>query len=191
MTIDTRTNNEEHKRRILRFFTKSRKRIAVSAAAVVLVTALIAAACGNGDEGGGHEGRGEGAGEHSGGGEGTGEHSGDGEGAGHEEGEESGEETSPSKPVSQPASGTFNNLDYRTAYDRSANSFMTTVTNNTNQPVCSSRVEVHAAAQGQVTELGPTIGVDLAPGESIDVVLSADPVVPDTYSIHPESSPCP
>jgi len=38
---------------------------------------------------------------------------------------------------------------------------------------------------------GATIGVDLQPGETIDVVLSANPVVPDTYSIHPESSPCP
>ena len=68
---------------------------------------------------------------------------------------------------------------------------MATVTNNTSQTVCASRLEIHMGAQGQVIELGPTIGVDLRPGESIDVVLSADPVVPDTYSIHPESSPCP
>jgi hypothetical protein len=46
------------------------------------------------------------------------------------------------------------------------------------------------AANGNVIELGPTIGVDLAPGETLDVMLSADPVTPDTYSLHPESSPC-
>ena len=125
------------------------------------------------------------------GGEGPG-HEGGSEGAGHEGGgSEGGEETSPSIPVSQPVSGTFNNLDYRVAYDRATNSFQATVTNNTSQTVCASRLEIHMGAQGQVIELGPTIGVDLRPGESIDVVLSADPVVPDTYSIHPESSPCP
>ncbi|MCY3911477.1 MAG: hypothetical protein OXF99_08165 [bacterium] len=149
---------------------------------------------GEGAEGGGGEGRGE----HSGGGEGgegSGEHSG-GEGSGHdgggsEGGGESGEETSPAIPVGQPVSGTFNNLDYRVAYDQATNSFMATVINNTSQTVCASRLEIHMGAQGQVIELGPTIRIDLQPGESIDVVLSADPVVPDTYSIHPESSPCP
>ena len=94
-------------------------------------------------------------------------------------------------PVSEPTSGTFNNLDYRASYDPSDNSFKATVTNNTNQTVCASRVEVHMATQGQVTELGPTPSVDLQPGESVDVVLPADPGVPDTYTIHPESSPCP
>ena len=130
----------------------------------------------SGSEGPGHESGGEGAGHEGGGGEGGGE---------------GGEETSPSTPISQPVSGTFNNLDYRVAYDRATNSFQATVTNNTSQTVCASRLEIHMGAQGQVIELGPTIGVDLRPGESIDVVLSADPVVPDTYSIHPESSPCP
>ena len=147
---------------------------------------------GEGAEGGGeHSGGGEGSGEHSGGGEGSGEHSG-GEGSGHDgSGGESGEETSPSVPVGQPVSGTFNNLDYSVAYDQATNSFMATVTNNTSQTVCASRLEIHMGAQGQVVELGPTIRIDLQPGESIDVVLSADPVVPDTYTIHPESSLCP
>ncbi|MCQ3811429.1 MAG: hypothetical protein KTV68_12860 [Acidimicrobiia bacterium] len=142
---------------------------------------------GEGAEGGSGESGSEG------GGEGPGHESGGGEGAGHEGGGSEGgaEETSPSISVNQPVSGTFNNLDYRVAYDRASNSFMATVTNNTSQTVCASRLEIHMGAQGRVIELGPTIGVDLAPGESIDVVLSADPVVPDTYSIHPESSPCP
>ena len=39
-------------------------------------------------------------------------------------------------------------------------------------------------------ELGPTIDADLAPSETLNVVLSADPVSPETYSLHPESSPC-
>ena len=149
----------------------------------------VASHPGEGAEGGsgesGSEGGGEGPG-HESGGEGAGH-----EGGGSEGGGEGGEETSPSTPISQPVSGTFNNLDYRVAYDRATNSFMATVTNNTSQMVCASRLEIHMGAQGQVIELGPTIGVDLRPGESIDVVLSADPVVPDTYSIHPESSPCP
>ncbi|MXW59200.1 MAG: hypothetical protein F4124_00595 [Acidimicrobiia bacterium] len=144
----------------------------------------VASHPGEGAEGGSGETGGEGPG-HESGGEGAGH-----EGGGSEGGGEGGEETSPSTPISQPVSGTFNNLDYRVAYDRATNSFMATVTNNTSQTVCASRLEIHMGAQGQVIELGPTIGVDLRPGESIDVVLSADPVVPDTYSIHPESSPC-
>ena len=146
---------------------------------------FVASHPGEGAEGGSGETGGEGPG-HESGGEGAGH-----EGGGSEGGGEGGEETSPSTPISQPVSGTFNNLDYRVAYDRATNSFMATVTNNTSQTVCASRLEIHMGAQGQVIELGPTIGVDLRPGESIDVVLSADPVVPDTYSIHPESSPCP
>ena len=149
----------------------------------------VASHPGEGAEGGNGESGSESGGES--GGEGPGHESG-GEGAGHEGGgSEGGEETSPSIPVGQPVSGTFNNLDYRVAYDRATNSFQATVTNNTSKIVCASRLEIHMGAQGQVIELGPTIGVDLRPGESIDVVLSADPVVPDTYSIHPESSPCP
>ena len=206
MTIDTRPNLEEGKNNGVHFFGNSRKRIAVMAGTAVLSLALIAGACSNGGESGegaGHESRGEGAGEHSGEGrgEGAGEHSGEGaghegagehsgEGAGHE-GDESGEETSPTLPVSQPTSGTFNNLDYRAAYDEATNSFKATVTNNTDQTVCASRVEVHMAVQGQVIELGPTARVDLQPGESNDVELPAGSVVPDTYTIHPESSPCP
>ena len=144
---------------------------------------------GEGGEAGGGESGSESGGES--GGEGPGHESGGSEGGGEGSGAESGEETSPATPVSQPVTGTFNNLDYRVAYDRASNSFMATVTNNTNQTVCASRLEIHMGAQGQVIELGPTIGVDLQPGESIDVVLSADPMIPDTYSIHPESSPCP
>ncbi len=211
MTIDAKPNREEDKNKGVRLFGQSRKRIAASVAAALLSIALIAAACSGGE---GHEGSREGAGEHTGGGEsgeGSGEHSGGGEGAGEHtgggesgegsgehagegeghEGDESGEDTSPTLPVSEPTSGTFNNLDYRASYDPSDNSFKATVTNNTNQTVCASRVEVHMATQGQVTELGPTPSVDLQPGESVDVVLPADPGVPDTYTIHPESSPCP
>ncbi len=205
MTIDTRSNLEEGKNNGGRFFGNSRKRFAVMAGAAVLSLALIAGACSNGGESGegaGHEGGSEGGGEHSESGEGregAGEHSESGEGggehsegAGHShEGGESGEETSPTLPVSQPTSGTFNNLDYRAAYDEAANSFKATVTNNTDQTVCASRVEVHMAVKGQVTELGPTARVDLKPGESNDVELPAGSVVPDTYTIHPESSPCP
>ena len=134
---------------------------------------------GEGGSEGGNEGSGEGPGHESGGSEGGGEG-----------GAEGGEETSPSTPIGQRAIGNFNNLDYNIGFDRATRSFRGTVTNNTNQTVCGSRLEVHMATGGQVIELGPTVGIDLAPGQSLDMVLAA-PVTPDTYSLHPESDLCP
>jgi len=121
---------------------------------------------------------------------------GTGEGAGHEgsgsEGAaaENAQESAPPIPVSDPAIGTFNNLDYNVAYDATLQAFRGVVTNNTNQVVCGSRLEIHMALNGSVIELGPTISTDLAPGESLNLVLSSQPITPDTYSLHPESSPC-
>jgi len=57
--------------------------------------------------------------------------------------------------------------------------------------VCSSRTEVHISESGTVFEFGPTIGVDMAPGDMIDVVIEPQGFFPDTYTLHPESSPCP
>ena len=136
----------------------------------------------------GSEGTGEGSGEHGSGGESSGEHGSEGSG---ESGGESGAESNSAIPVDQVATGTFNSLDFYIAYDPTTNAFRGVVTNNTNQTVCGSRLEIHMSANGQVIELGPTIGLDLAPGETLDVVLSTAPITPDTYSLHPESSPCP
>ena len=79
----------------------------------------------------------------------------------------------------------------RIAYDPVTKAFRGTVVNNTSQTVCGSRLEVHMASNRQVIEVGPTIGVDLLPGETLNVVLSTAPITPDTYSLHPESTPCP
>ena len=144
---------------------------------------------GEGSEGGGeHGGEGsEGGGEHGGeGSEGGGEHGGEGS-----EGGEEGEEERPTTPLDQIVSGSLNSLDYTAAYDPASNEFRGVVENNTSQTVCAARVEVHVATNGRVVELGPTAGVDLAAGETLAVVLLSDPISPDTYSFHAESSPCP
>lgn len=127
------------------------------------------------------------------GGEGAGGESGSegGNEGGSEGGSESAQESAPPIPVAEPATGTFNNLDYNIAFDPATGAFRGIVENNTNQTVCGSRLEIHMAVNGNVIELGPTIDINLAAGETVDVVLSADPITPDTYSLHPESSPCP
>ena len=163
-------------------------------AAGVICLGLIAAACrhdgsqewatgsvpgeGTSAEAGGEHGGGEGS-------EGGGEHGG-GEGS-----EGGGEETSPSIPIDQVASGNFNLLDYTIGYDPATKSFLGVVENNTDQTVCAVRVEAHVATNGRVVEFGPTPGVDLAAGETLDIVLQADLTSPDAYAVHPESSPCP
>ena len=141
---------------------------------------------GGGGEHGGGEGS-EGGGEHGGreGSEGGGEHGG-GEGS-----EEGGEEASPSIPIDQVASGNFNLLDYTIGYDPATKAFRGVVENRTGQTVCAVRVEAHVAMNGRVIEFGPTPGVDLAAGETLDLVLPADLISPDAYAVHPESSPCP
>ena len=132
---------------------------------------------------------GEGTSAESGGGErseGGGEHGGE-----NSEGGEGGEEERPTTPLDQIVSGSLNSLDYTAAYDPASNEFRGVVENNTSQTVCAARVEVHVATNGRVVELGPTAGVDLAAGETLAVVLLSDPISPDTYSFHAESSPCP
>ncbi len=140
---------------------------------------------GGGGEHGGGEGS-EGGGEHGGreGSEGSGEHGG-GEGS-----DEGGEEASPSIPIDQVASGNFNLLDYTIGYDPATKAFRGVVENRTGQTVCAVRVEAHVATNGRVIEFGPTPGVDLAAGETLDLVLPADLISPDAYAVHPESSPC-
>jgi len=133
-----------------------------------------------------------GDGEHGEGGEEGGE-----EGSGHDEGSEGsgdgeeGEESNPSIPLDQPVSGVLNNLTFSFAYDDSTGAFRGDVENITNQLVCRSRVEIHLAVGSQVIELGPTIGVDLASGEIMDVVIEPGGIAIDSYALHPESSPCP
>lgn len=55
-------------------------------------------------------------------------------------------------------------------YDAESNSFVGTVQNTTGEVLNSVRVEVHLS---NGTELGPTTPVDLAPGEAVEVSLTA------------------
>ena len=139
-------------------------------------------------------GSGEGSGEHGGSGEGgsgegPGEHGGSGEGSG-EGGSGEGSEGSPPIPITEPYLGTFQNQNFEFAYDATTRAFRGTVENPTGLTICQSRTEIHASAGNRVIELGPTIPVDLAPGDIIKIVMSAPGHALDTYVLHPESSPC-
>ena len=69
------------------------------------------------------------------------------------------------------------------AYDAQSNSFVGTVENTTNSTLSQVRVEVHLS---NGTELGPTTPVDLASGEQVDVVLSAEDETFDGWTPHAE-----
>ena len=152
---------------------------------------------GEGSDGEGGEGEhGEGEGGAEGGGEGSeGGHEGgegEGEGSGEEGGEggEDGDESSPDTPLTERLSGTFQNQNFDFAFDAATGAFRGTVENPTSSTICRSRTEIHLGVGAQVIELGPTIPVDLAPGDIIKIVMSAEGYALDTYSLHPESNPC-
>ena len=137
-----------------------------------------------GEEHGGDE-EGEGEGEH--GGEDEGEHGGEGEhgeeGEHDEEGEESGEYI---------ASGDTWDATRRGArlvlsFDAAREAFVGTVENATREVLCAVRVEVHLSTG---TELGPTARTDLAPGESMPVMLTTEGEPFDAWTAHPEMSAC-
>ena len=142
---------------------------------------------GSGEHGGGGEG-GEGGGEHGGGGEGNEGNEG---GEGGEGGGESGDESSPATPITETIVGTYGSQDYSFEYDSLDGVFRGTVENVGDATVCMSRTEIHLGTGDTVIELGPTIPVDLESGDSIRIVMSTDGgYVLDTYTLHPESSPC-
>ncbi|MDE0013448.1 MAG: FxLYD domain-containing protein [Candidatus Poribacteria bacterium] len=68
-------------------------------------------------------------------------------------------------------------------YDAQSNSFKGTVENTTNETLKQVRVEVHLS-NGK--ELGPTLAVDLAPGEKSEVQLTATSTDFDGWTAHPE-----
>ena len=128
-------------------------------------------------EGEGEHGESEGEGEH-GESEGEGEHSEDGE-----EGEESGvyigsEDT---------WDATRNGAKLVLSFDPASNAFVRTVENTTRQTLCAVRVEVHLSTG---TELGPTERADLGSGETTVVRLPTAGELFDTWTAHPEISPC-
>ncbi len=65
--------------------------------------------------------------------------------------------------------------------------FVGRVENTTRQTLCAVRVEVHLSTG---TELGPTERTDLPSGEAATVELPTAGEVFDTWTAHPEVSPC-
>ncbi len=68
-------------------------------------------------------------------------------------------------------------------YDASANAFVGSVTNTTNQPLRRVRVEVHLS---NGTELGPTTPRDLPAGNTMPIKLDALGEAFNTWSTHAE-----
>jgi len=127
-------------------------------------------------EGTGEHARSEGAGEHGEGAEG-GEHGSGGEG------EESGVQIGPKDTWD----ATRNGARLVLSFDPASNAFVGTVENTTQYMLCAVRVEVHLSTG---TELGPTERTDLLPGEKTVVELPTAGEVFDTWTAHPEDSPC-
>ena len=133
----------------------------------------------------------DGSGEGGEGGEGSeGNHEEGGDEGGDEGGGEDEDEASPPIPLTEGFSGVFQNQKFAFAFDTSTGAFRGTVENPTSETICESRTEIHLGVGDEVIELGPTIPVDLSPAEIIKIVMSADGYALDTYSLHPESSPC-
>ena len=142
------------------------------------------AAEGTGEAGEHREGDEEG--EHREGGEheGDGEHGEHGEGGEHgEEGEESGEYIG----RTQTWDATRRGMRLTLSFDEAQGAFTGTVENTTEATICNVRVEVHLS---NGTELGPTAGQDLEPGESAATRLPSGGESFERWTAHPESSRC-
>jgi len=72
-------------------------------------------------------------------------------------------------------------------FNASRNTFVGTVENTTEQMLCAVRVEVHL---DEGTELGPTARTDVQSKGTIDVELPTEGEGFDTWTAHPELSPC-
>ena len=120
----------------------------------------------------------EGEGEH-GESEGEGEH-------GESEGEE-GEESGVYIGSEDTWDATRNGAKLVLSFDPASNAFVRTVENTTRQTLCAVRVEVHLSTG---TELGPTERADLGSGETTVVRLPTAGELFDTWTAHPEISPC-
>ncbi|MCH8937020.1 MAG: hypothetical protein IIB90_14980 [Gemmatimonadetes bacterium] len=119
----------------------------------------------------------EGAGEHARS-EGGGEHDEDGK-----EGEESGERIGREDAWDT----TRNGARLILSFDPASNAFVGTVENTTREMLCAVRVEVHLSTG---TELGPTERTDLPSGETTVVELPTAGELFDSWTAHPEISPC-
>ena len=116
-----------------------------------------------------------------------------GEGGQHNEGNERGGESSDSGggeaigANSLAADATFdevrNGARLVLAYDDASNSFRGSVENVSNSVLTRVRVEIHL---DNGAELGPTTPTDLAPGETLDIVLPSTPESVHTWTTHAE-----
>ncbi len=73
------------------------------------------------------------------------------------------------------------------SYDSQAHAFVGSVENTTAIRLCAVRVEVHLATG---TELGPTDRKDLDPGQTMEVRLATAGEAFESWTAHPELSPC-
>lgn len=128
---------------------------------------------------GGERARSERGGEHDEGGE-RGEHG----MAGDEEGEETGRRIG----AEDTWDSTRNGARLVLSFDPGSSAFVGTVLNTSARTLCAVRVEVHLSTG---TELGPTEPTDLPPGETTVVELPTAGEAFDTWTAHPEISPCP
>ena len=129
-------------------------------------------------EGGEHEGEAREGGE---GGEHEGEHGGE---AHDEEGEESGVYIANGRiPGTLCAAG----RGLVSSFSSEADAFVGTVENTTGEKLCAIRVEVHLDSG---TELGPTARVDLPSGQTTNVTLPTEGEAFESFTAHPEMSPC-
>ena len=133
-------------------------------------------------EGTGEQARSEGSGEHARS-EGTGEHAEGDEHGSEEEGEESGVYIGAAETWDVTRRGARLVL----AFNPATNAFVGSVENTTQETLCAVRVEVHLSTGA---ELGPTERTDLPPGQTIDVELPSGGEAFDTWTAHPELSPC-
>ena len=118
------------------------------------------------------------SGEHREGAE-SGEHREGAESGGEGDGEESGRRYALTDTYDETRAGARLIL----SYDASANAFVGEVRNETGSALNMVRVEVHLS---NGTELGPTVPVDLAPGDSAEISLPAADEPFDSWSAHPE-----
>ncbi len=143
--------------------------------AVVVALMLVVVGCGDSESSvGGHVGseNSERSGE-----SGSNEHRRDVESGG--EGEESGTEYGLGDKYDEGRAGARLML----SYDSDSNTFTGTVENTTGSKLSRVRVEVHLS---NGIELGPTTPVDLAAGESADVMLRGSSLAFETWRAHPE-----
>ncbi|MYF89099.1 MAG: hypothetical protein F4186_06950 [Boseongicola sp. SB0676_bin_33] len=139
--------------------------------AVALLLALSLAACSTGSEFGGEAGGREVSGEHGGAGEG-------GEG-----GEGGGEESATRYSLADTYWSTRAGARLVLRYDAASQQFVGEATNITDATLRRVRVEVHLS---NGVELGPTTPMDLAPGQTVDIVLAATGQAFATWGAHPE-----